>query len=90
MDYSITEHLLRIRQEIGEIGQSQTDVAAQLTALDNRLSNIERCVINLRNDAVQASNRSIWSDDERTAYVNWLTDVSEQDEHFPSLPDIGG
>lgn len=87
MDNTLLEHLLSIRQELGELNQTRHVLVAQLSAIDQRLAQVERCLVNLHNDTTQSRSRAIWSDDERTAFSNWLTTNTVANDDFPSLPD---
>lgn len=86
MNDALLENLLLIRQEIGVLNQAQNALIAQLSAIDQRLTQVEHCLVNLHNDASQSRSRAIWSDEDRTAFSNWLTTNTVADDGFPNLP----
>lgn len=86
MDNVLLEHLLRIRQEIGSVNQAQADLSTQMTAIAQRLSQVERCLVNLHHDVSQSRTRAIWTDEERTAFSTWLAGNDVSDDGFPKLP----
>lgn len=87
MNEEFLDLLQKIQQSINELKQSHAELSHQATSVDQRLCQVERCLVNLHNDARQSRGRSIWTDDERMAFSNWLATNAVVDEGIPKLPE---
>ncbi|MCQ8129986.1 hypothetical protein [Methylomonas rivi] len=84
---TLLELMRQIQRDIGELKQQQVELSGQLLTVDERLLNVERCLINLRSDADRSRTRMVWSDDERTAFSNWLSSNTNVNDDFSNDSD---
>lgn len=77
--------LLQIQRDIGALRQDQVSLALQITALDQRMTQVEYCVTNHYNDFRQTGNRTIWSNEQRTAFGDWLVSNTLENDIIPVI-----
>ncbi|PPD29709.1 MAG: hypothetical protein CTY19_16985 [Methylomonas sp.] len=77
--------LLQIQRDIGALTQQQTALAEQLTGLDQRLAQVEYCVINHYNDFRETGNRSVWTNEQRNAFGEWLFKNTPENDLIPVM-----
>lgn len=86
----VLSYLKQISLGLNDLTHAINEVNQQLNSLDQRLALVERCVVNIHTNNTQAPTRTIWSDDERTAFCNWLavnTDASDDTYNINTLDD---
>jgi hypothetical protein len=88
--HDILDQLQQIIQGLNTLTQTVSQLNLRQHRIEERLTQVERCLVNLRQEANQSRNRPVWTDNERAAYALWLTEASEQDQGFPTLPVSGG
>ena len=86
LDQTLLQQLQQISQAIGEVKQEVTELNGRNESVDQRLLMIERCLANLHSDLGQSRGRTIWSDEERKAFSNWLETNANIDEDFANFP----
>lgn len=77
--------LLQIQRDLGALRQDQASLAQQLTALDQRMTQVEYCVTNHYNDFRQTGNRTIWTNEQRTAFGDWLVSNTLENDIIPLI-----
>lgn len=68
----VLAHLEQISSGIHDLKKSITDLQQQVQLVDERLLLVERCIANLHGNNTQAPTRTVWTDEERDAFCNWL------------------
>ena len=81
----ILELLLQIQKDIGALRQDQASLTQQIAMLDQRMTQVEYCVTNHYNDFRQTGNRTIWSNEQRTAFGDWLVSNTLENDIIPLM-----
>lgn len=77
--------LLQIQRDIGALTQHQKALAEQLSGVDQRLAQVEYCVINHYNDFRETGNRTVWSNEQRNAFGEWLFKNTPENDLIPVI-----
>ncbi len=81
----IMDLLLQIQRDIGALRQDQASLSQQITALNQRMTQVEYCVTNHYNDFRQTGNRTIWTNEQRTAFGDWLVSNTTENDIIPVI-----
>lgn len=72
----------QITAGVADLSAVLAQLVQRLEAVDQRLSHVERCVVNLHINHTQ-NNRAVWTETERSAFCNWIAENLTADEANP-------
>jgi hypothetical protein len=86
----VLEQLKQISSSFGQLHMSIVEVSQQLGSVDQRLSQLERCVVNWYDNDAYNRNRTVWTQTERAAFCSWLAENSDAENVYSlTKPDDG-
>ena len=73
----LIELLSQLQNGLDELRRGQIELGIQMQEVSKRLVQVEQCVSNHYNDYRQTGQRTVWSDEQRLAFAQWLSEPGE-------------